>query len=54
MTKREIEARKKSELINFIQWKCRYDEDLEETIKECRKMSYHELREWAIRNDIID
>lgn len=54
MTKKEIEARQKAQLLEFIKWKCRYDKNPEETMKECREMSYHELREWAIRNDIID
>lgn len=47
------EARK-AQLLNFIKYKIQYEDDKEEVLEKCRKMSYHKLREWAIRNDIID
>ena len=45
---------KKAELLSFIKWKCSYREDLPDLLKSLSKMSYANLREWAIRNDIID
>ena len=45
---------KKKELLNFIKWKCSYREDLKDLLKRLESLSYSDLREWAIRNDIID
>jgi hypothetical protein len=48
------EESKKKELLNFIKWKLDYRGDLPELLKRLDCMSYSDLREWAIRNDIID
>lgn len=45
---------KKQELLNFIKYKCGYRDDIQQLLKSLSKMSYANLREWAIRNDIID
>lgn len=45
---------RKNELLNFIKWKCSYRDDIEKLLKSLSKLSYANLREWAIRNDIID
>ena len=55
MTKTEI---KKQTLLNFIKWKMsksgETEQEQEEILKRCRKMSYRALHIWAIRNDFID
>lgn len=55
MTKTDI---KKQTLLNFIKWKMsksgETEQEQEEILKRCRKMSYRALHIWAIRNDFID
>lgn len=54
MSKKEQEQEKRT-LINFIEWKLRYDKDfLKEILPELKSMNLMELTRWAIRNDIID
>lgn len=47
-------GQKKQSLLNVIKWKCSFRDDIEQLLKSLSKMSYASLREWAIRNDIID
>lgn len=45
---------KKAELLNFIKYKCKWREDVNDLLKTLKKLSYAKLRDWAIANDIID
>lgn len=45
---------KKAELLSFIKYKLRGADDLDKQLKSLSRLSYKALREWAIRNDIID
>lgn len=44
----------KASLLEFIEYKLRYDDNIEQTLEYCRSLSYEDLKIWAIRNDIID
>lgn len=49
-------SEKKKELISHIMWKLRSEteEKRAETLKYIRKLSYSDLKEYAIKNDFID
>lgn len=49
---------KKNELLSIIAWKLSRGSETkpeaEKIMRECRKMSYKALHEFAVRNDFID
>ncbi len=49
-------SEKKKELTSHIMWKLRSEteEKRAETLKYIRKLSYSDLKEYAIKNDFID
>ena len=50
-----VEARKKAQLLNFIQYKLNDDKEfLNKVLTELKQMSFNDLTRWAIRHDIID